>query len=437
MKRRKTLQTRAIADDVAFDLIAPDQHTLRAQSIFGCDHYKLWFSPPLKGEAHLKVTDLPSRRTDVCVSLTDGPHLIEGDYRVYETHALSVDGSHMYIALENTQMNGNSDEVRIFRPVFDWGIAYLERFERLSFVPPDKIDNVNAAIIPQHNPLWRKKKGKMTSSSVAKYLGFFVPDPESKWARDRKEAETWTLATKKDFSGWSGVRVRFGALKECEVVAAYLKYYKDRTFFETGYTVHPQKPDEWGAAPDGLVVDENGETRTVEIKASTANPEFDGYAYAQVVWEMACLDTQKGDLIKYCEKPGNDNITTTTCRVATIPRDLALEKRIQEMVSRTRLMGTKDFKEAVFSQEYRELCEELKQLAKDLKYVDVATSVEDMIQYRADRCMSQLPTKHPKLLELEQRQLELHCAFEGNRKDEVRRLVMEQIREYSNLLLNL
>ena len=438
-KRKTTARKRVVTNDLAFDFVTRERHRIQVISIFGCDHYKATFDPPLVGEAWLRVTHVPSQRSDVCIALHEGPSVVDGSFRVYETHALSTDGAAFYIALENTSLNGNADDVLILRPVFDFGIAFQERYKRLAFVAPDALAGVDAALIPQHNPLWTKSRGKITSSSVARYLGYFVPDPKSKW--DKEKAEKWTLKTKEAFTGWKGVRVRFGAIKECEVVAAYLAHFKTRTFYQTGYNVHPRQRDEWGASPDGLVKDASGETRTVEIKSSMTNPHMQGYYIPQVVWEMACLDVQKGDLIKYCEKKQNNNSPVAkTCRVVTLDRDLELEAEIEELVQATKRAeeenDTAKFKELVFSPKYRAFRDRMDKKAETEAYeeITVADWGEKLNAYRAAACSKKLPSNHPCLEAIEERQMLLHCAFNENRKREFHRMALEQIQDYSELL---
>lgn len=456
MKRRKIAsKSRFTLNDIAFDLVSSDRHKMQITSIYGRVHYKIVFSPPIdpvnETSLYLRLTHLPSKRSDVCIALMPEVFVQHDDCtRVYETHTLVFDDEQqitkMYIAIDNTNLNGNDDATKIYMPVFDFGIKYFDQkqYQRLDYVFPDQIHSVDASIIPQHNPLYTKKKGAITSSSVPRYLGYFIPDPNSDHHWDRKKAEKWTLSTKEDFSGWKGVNVRFGSVKECEAMSIYIGHYNKRTFYQTGYTVHPTNPGEWGASPDGLVVDENGEKRTVEIKSSRSDKgrHFSGYHIPQVVWEMACLGVQKGDLVKYC-CPSNNNQNQQqppSCRVATIDRDLDREKKIEKMVAATkaaeRMGNTKKFKELVFSKEYRDMRAELDQEAASLAYTDIKVPVEkikEMLQYRQKKCQVQLPSGDPLMDAIEHRQMELCMAYNEDRLEDARKMALQQIRDYADL----
>jgi hypothetical protein len=456
MKKRKiSNRTRAIVNDIAFDLSSTNAHIIQVFAMHSKVNYKILFNPLLDPTTetflYLRLTHLPSKRSDICLNLTKGDHTTEGRYKVYETHALHWNDngiSHMYISIENIQLDGNQDDVLIYRPVFDFGISFLKRYVRLNFVPPDKLAGVNPAIIPQHNPLWTKSKGEITSSNVAKYLGYFVPNPLT----DEK-AKTWNINIKDDFSKWQGARIRFGCIKEIEVVASYINHYPERTFHQTGYTVYPTKGQNWGASPDGIVVDKNGEKRTIEIKCSSYSASFEGYHIAQVIWQMACLNYDKGDLVKYCEKQNNFNHhPTKTCYALTIDRDLSLEKDIMDLVSITQKLNSKEFLITVYSDKYIAMRKKLDEMAakanvalqKKLEDIATETGVEviqvqnmsNLENYRSAICNVKFPTLHPKLEELQQRQMEIHCAYQDNRLSEFRKLTLEQIAGYVNLMLN-
>jgi len=373
MKRKNEsffYRNRSVLNDIAFDFTSKvHHHVIKCETISGKSHYKFQFDKPLCSDTYLTITHMPSKRQDICLNLTSEINeFIKTDkFFVYETHSISIDMKCMYIGLENINLCGYDDQenVYIYRPMFDLGINFFDKtmYKRLNYIAPDKIAGIDASQISQNNPLWTKRAGAITSSSVQKYLGFFVPESDF----------NWTLQTKNSFTGWMGVRVRFGSMKEDDMILTYLNSYPNRIFKQTGYSVHPNNPKKWGASPDGIVI-VDGKRRIVEFKASmTGDCNFKGYYIAQVLWEMECLGVKTGDLVKYSEKKRNTNDTAKiTCRVATIHQDVELQAEIEKLVEESKkVTDSAKFKKLVYTQKYIDIREKLDNIARNLAYDEI------------------------------------------------------------------
>jgi len=422
------------------------KYDIQVEAQSGEEYFKLIVLPFLDADDNkliLSVKDTKTKRQDVSIYVFPAPTINEA-YRlyVYETHAChfrankpeKVDA--IYIGLENVQLNPRDQyaDVPIYRPIFDFGLHFWdkEQYERLNFVPPDKIEGVKTRLIPQTMPLYTKKKGVITGTSCYKSLGYFLP----------KEPD-WKLFHKATHSHWKLVTMRFGSVKEAEMTAIYMHRYPNRKFFQVGYDVHPAKRTEWGASPDGLVRDENGEYRVIEFKASQKDPAFKGYYIAQAIWEMACFDTNFADIVKYYEQKHNDNsVPTISCRIATIERNLVLEKEIQELVVETEAVrktwDTDKYRNHLAQPKYQEMQAHLDTMAAELEYEEVeipTEKLEVMLKHRQDLCQIPLPDidegDHSIFEVLAERHRQL-CKIDNS--DERRDLIKLQIKDYTNLL---
>jgi len=442
MKRKNEpffYRNRCVLNDIAFDFTSEiHHHVIKCESISGKSHYKFQFDKPLCSDTYLTITHLPSKRQDICLNLTSEINeFVKTDkFFVYETHSISIDMKCMYIGLENINLCGHDDQenVHIYRPMFDLGVNFFDKtmYKRLKYIAPDKIAGINASQISQNNPLWTKRAGATTSSSVQKYLGFFVPKPES----------SWTLQTKSKFTGWMGVRVRFGSMKENDMILAYLNKFPNRIFKQTGYTVHPNNPKKWGASPDGIVI-VDGKRRIIEFKASmTGDCKFKGYYIAQVLWEMECLGVELGDLVKYSEKKRNTNdIAKITCRVATLKQDTALQLEIEKLVEESKKISDSfEFKKLVHTEKYVNMRKRLDDIAENLAYEDVGVpfnKVSNMYAYMKNIYQAEIPEQmcgHPLLKNIEKRQMEIYHALNDGKRHKLTNLVFNQIKDYTLLM---
>jgi len=444
-------KSRCIIRDTAFDFISEQNlGQINGKAIYRGKHFKLTFLEALLyPNTYLKITHIPSQNSNICINITsDTTSFIKTDkYYVYETHALTLDKKCLYIGLENINLLGFDDQenVHIYRPMFDLGIGFFnqENYKRLEYIAPDEIFGIDAFLVPQNIPLYSKKAGKITSSSVYKYLGYFIPPP---YIAGTKRETNWTLQTKDVFIGWKAVRVRIGAMKEDDIILAYLNKYKTRTFNQTGYTVHPQRPKEWGASPDGIIL-VDGEKRTIEFKASTLDANFRGHYIAQVIWEMACLDTSCGELVKYCEQKQNNNrFPEIKCRVATIKRDLILQKEIETLVDASkRVIDSLEFKILMQSSLYINMREKLDEMAQNLEYKEIDVprdEIDKMYSHMKSVYQAEMPKKmygHPLIKDIEDRQMEIFREIITQpdnycKKAKLKDLIIEQIKDYTMLV---
>lgn len=453
-------RNRFILNNIAFDFTSETyHHSIKGVTIKGVTHYKFKFATPLCPNTFLATTHLPSKRQDICLNLTTNKCIQNDKYYVYPTHAISIDMTCLYIALENINLCGydNQDNIKIYRPIFDFGIDFFNGFnyKRLKYIAPDEILGVDSSIISQNNPLWTKRAGAITSSSVQKYLGYFVSKPydiiyDSDHNVVGKKETSWKLFTKTLFVGFLGARVRFGNMKENEVILAYMNQFPDRIFKQTGYTAHPERPTQWGASPDGVIVNKNDNVeRIIEIKSSMSadSCSFQGYYIPQVLWEMECLGVDKGDLIRYCEKKKNTNgLPTITCRIATIIQDDNLQDEIKKLIQASKKVeksgNSLEFKTLVWSQEYVDMRKKLDNMALKLDYQELKIPIDqinEMNKYMKDIYQTSIPDEmsgHPLMKNIQKRHMEIYQMVNNNDKDKRQKisdLVFEQIKDYVSL----
>jgi len=449
-KRRKQLpliKCESRLKDLTFQLYSSRRRTFRVVDVNGALTFKITLSPGLKqeGRTFLTVTHNPSNRQDVNLQLfsTSLPYVLQQDlYYVFETHVVTDNGKCVYLSLQNVQTSYRKElvNVPIYRPIFNFGIAFWNpgRFTSLPFVLPDKLEGIETKKIPQHLPIYSKKAGDITSASVKRYLGYFIPDPNSRWESERKNAETWTLTTKADFSGSLGARVRFGDMKEQEIQAIYLNHFPGRSCKEIGYCPHPTHGKGWGASADALSVDKNGKKIALEFKASVVNCKFSGYMVGQLIWEMACLDVEQGEIIRYCEHKNNLNDgVTKSCRLLRVDRDRALEREIQALVEVTkeveRQKNTVKFKELIFGEKYKSMRDRLDRMAeKNIIQLEIPDQLlKEMNAYRQARCSVEIPSQHSfgsPFSDLVERAIEIEERYTDG--ENIQSLVEKQIEGY-------
>ena len=434
MKRKnKQYLRRVVLGDIAFDFALEEPAQVEGVTLASEAHYKFVFRPPCEHpRGYLKVTHLPSTRCDIRMALDPEHRVVDGDFYVYETHAFTRDGSNMYLAIENAQLLWWAEYAKqpVYRPVFDLGIRFWppEQYVRLPFVPADNVDGVDSSLVAQHNPFTAKRRGQITSASFYKYLGFYVPTVEEdpKYNMWRAKPPTWADI----------VRMRFGSLREQYMIHAYIKRFKTRCFHQTGYHTHPDNGDVWGASPDGIILDlATGERRTVEFKGSRSDCDFKGYHYAQIVWEMACLDVQNGELVRYSEEPNNDNSPVRlTCRIATIARDLALENESTQLACAAKnVRNSRDFQILVHTQPYLDMRKRFDDLAAALPREEIPADhamMQEIEDYTRSIYQLELPEDRD---EIEERHMLIRQLIRDNKCDRLDKLVEMQIEAYRGL----
>ena len=119
-----------------------------------------------------------------------------------------------------------------------------------------------------------------------------------------------------------------------------------------------------------IVVDiETKERRTVEYKASLWTPGFSGYHVPQVMWEIKCTQTTKGDLVKYCDCKKRGILS---CRVTTIDFDNDLYNDILALVvASKKVKNSKEYLKLVHSRPYVDMRERLNTMAANFEYKEI------------------------------------------------------------------
>lgn len=388
-------------------------------------HFRIDFTPPmdLKSYAHLAIDQ------DIVLDIFKSPRFIdENGYRVFATHALALSAmntraTHMYFSIENAQLDEAKEEKNIVanRLRLDLGISYFNerQYKRLQFVPWDRVKDVKASLVGQGISL-RRKPREITSSKLYKLLGYYVPEPKS------EKAKTYVVGKWVEGDARSRINMRFGSLKESDIIQTYTNRYTGRRFECVGSLSHPDHPDKWSASPDGIVVDiKTGERRVAEFKSSRWSDKFNGYFLPQVYWEMVCAGTTCGDLVKYCE-------LKAVCHVATLQLDTKLYEKIRDLAVKSSVLAkskdSKGFMSLVHSDPYVALRKELDDIAANLKYESIKVDSIDLNDYIASQNTCATPSDT--ILESIQKRQSVILV---NYNDE---LIMKQISDYKKLLEN-
>jgi hypothetical protein len=356
--------------------------------------------------------------------------------------------------------------------------VFPKRFKGLLWYPPDPevdVGPIDARQVPQGNPLWFKLRTPVSGSKVCKLLGYFVPDPTSTDSKQAADAAQWSLQKREDFTGWKAVGVRFGRLREHNIVLSYLSYQKHVHFHECGFVPHPDNPEQWGASPDGVFIDPTmdwsqlpketqrdfaGYRKTMdctrgaaEFKSSRFNCKFNGYYIGQCIWEMQSLQVMWCDLIRYCERRQRDHTTGTwsvvyECKRIRLFRDAAKERKMLELVKRARTVeltgNSKAYMALVHSGPYKEMRAEFDQLAQianqlpdEVCKIPVNTELANKMEsYKRDLHnldQHELVSLHPAMDRIEQRQADIFAQFQEQDKKECLQLILDQIRDYTEL----
>ena len=172
---------------------------------------------------------------------------------------------------------------------------------------------------------------------------------------------------------------------------------------------------------------------------------FKGYYIAQVLWEMECLSTKKGELVKYSTKKKNSNaLAEIKCRLAILEQDSELQTEIKKLVTASKIAEIKgnshEFKKLVHTKNYVDMRLKLEDMAKTLKYVEIiipTKKMEEMECYRKSIYQVEIPeemTGHPLMKDIEERQMKIYKALNDKDNYNFERLVIRQIRDYTLLI---
>lgn len=491
MKRKTVTQltrTRLIIGDIAFDVTSPLDGVVPKISAIQEDSYRISFVPSIsKTQARqtaIQVTHLPSRASHCRLVVL--PHNAPHEARVlndqlkfiaFETHALQLDPADnllltcMWLSLENVQVR-DPKRSPILQPVIDWGHhfkrTFPDRYTGLPYFPPDPdidvtalgVMGIDASQIPQRGPLWFKLRGDTTGSKVPKLLGEFIP---------RNPSPDYSFFKREVFDGWRELTMRMGRLREAVQIACIMTAFGDYQFQEAGYCALDSNR---GASPDGYIVDPSMDwdsvppsTResyrgrvkdpargVIEFKASRNDCTIQPYHLQQCVWEMMCTNTVWCDIVRYQETWEHDNATNRfhtkyACKKLRIFRHEPTEKEMCRLVDLSNVAlkkGSLTFVELVWTQPFVQFRDHFKSLAnqcnEDATNVPVPPNlVADMDKYRNQVSMNQvsdMPSLHPALDRIEQRQSEAFNLFNGG-NDERRQfagLASDQIKDYSELI---
>lgn len=442
---------RVILNGLAFDFTTPSPESTIGVSICGNPKSDLLpmeirFSPPLEkiyaASSTLAVMHIESKRTDTFLTIlphTEHKRLTKERYFEFATHVCKMDTETvsvvevMYVTLNNEQLRGDVP-TPIWRPSFNLGLGFHERYECLPFFPPDTplTEPVDLSQVPQNTgyPVTHKPAGGITSSRVPKLLGFY-PGKDS-------------------FSGWRSAAVRFGRMSEEKAILMYLKQHPDYTYRETGFRSLENAGILDGAMSDGIItIEESGETFPIELKASRANCNFEAAHLAQCIWEMA-TGFPFIDLVRYCERQVRNAQgqweTGYECKEIRLYRHPETERTIIELCQRAHSLQYKDpAKFDQLTQESEEFCKIRKQLEelatqanKDAKIIPVDVTVlqelEAYKQHVMDTQDIDNQVAHPLLDRIEKRQARIFAAFQEADAQTITKEVCEQLKDYTDLL---
>jgi hypothetical protein len=357
---------------------------------------KLIFSGPL----------VPTLSTPEHVSILDLT------YEVYETHQLIQDEKKttlgLFIEFINTSHNVNG--ALVVRLNVSMGHTFIpktlgaKRYKDTVFFPYD-IDptqyglRVNPQTIPQRTPLWFKLRGAVSGSKAYTLLGYWVPtkakDPH--WSFEGGGAS---------FNDTQKANMRFGSQSEDYAALLYMMKFPQTRLEMVGWcnAPAPRFPADWGASPDGLIVDptltwkdmpacfnaSSGMLPTrgaLEIKSSKTSLKMDAYYLPQVYMEMICLQTMWCDLVRYKRSSSTDASTHQwsyehKARVYRIYRDKETEEQLVSLL-RYALERKERLQDVVQEPQFVAMRSFLADLAEKLEYIEITPTPDMMIVLKA------------------------------------------------------
>lgn len=438
---------RSIVQEVAIDLTTPCADVNLGSDVVQRDeneemHLEIRFNPPLSREdaanSYLNFLCLPTKQTIgqvVVLPYTNDKQLrrFEQEEQVYmsfPSHAVAFhweDGTlirFLYVKLINFELDAT-------RMTPHWVVSFqpseTNQITHLPYYPPIKFykQPIDARYYPQRLAMSFKVKKVLTSSRVAKELGYY---PE-----------------KETLNQWKRAAMRFGRLYEVIALLNYLKQRPSISFHEAGFYECPQ-----GAAqPDGLLYDTEAVQTSgqgfddlpashgiIEIKCSTSNCNFEGPHIAQAMWEMMAVNVAWCDLVRYCQRRQCDAKTHEWKVVRSIRVIRMYRNKNKE----------EDLIKAVSNGDCPEMRKKLDQMAEEANKFQPELIVSDEVETKLNQERQQYFNEHsmevdvvdPTLERIEKRQAVIFDAFQRHRNGvELRRGILEQIQDLSHLLLDI
>lgn len=337
----------------------------------------LFFYRPVKREADLKDDALfvwhegrlvySVQLLPTSSSTAERIDVLDRTYYVFESHQLIRERTSQTfygLFIELVNVSGASTEGALkLAPQLSMGQAFMipsfphGAYKDTVFFPYD-VDPVMAGIkldpktIPQRTPLWFKFRGAVTGSKAYTLLGFWVPTKD----KDPR----WRYGAGEQFTSFQRANMRFGAQSEDYAAIMYMMRRPHTRLEMVGWCQAPKwLPSDWGASPDGVIVDptmtwpgdmsselkayykDKGVTDitrgALEIKSSKRSLKMDAYFIPQVYMEMICLNVMWCDLVRYCQTSFSDPVTHEwryghKARVYRIYRDRETEEQLLKLL---------------------------------------------------------------------------------------------------------
>jgi len=444
IKRPRTSSTeyirriRTILNGLAFDLTTHSPDVQFGVSMISKDEYEIKFQEPLENTyaatSYITVMHMESKRTDttlVVLPKTDDKRLVGEDHIEFVTHVVKMDTKNrvetLRVILEDIQLNPDMS-FPILTPHFALNIGFFpsvfpDRYVGLPF----PVNETDISKIPQIYGVSKYKPSGITSSRVAKLLGYY-PTPDGK---------------PEVFNSHKITAMHFGTLNEPVALMMYLAHHPECVFKEIGFvslenSVNPAN----GAQPDGVLVGKQQEPSLIEFKCSRNNSKMEASHMAQCIWEMAC-GYPHIDLVKYCEKQvkvGNNWTIVKECKEVRLFRFPELENKIIELCQ---LQAHKPNESLANTKPFVEIRAYLDKLAEQANIDATPIPIrEDLIQQLIDYKKKILDvqaedvlTVHPLMDRIEKRQMRIFAAYQdGESRDFLLKEVSQQIQDYAELI---
>ncbi len=177
-------------------------------------------------------------------------------YLVFETHALRCDEGGDKVMDIIIELNESEN----FEPKFDMCLYWVnghfqDRFKSLDFFPPDlNLEQqllgvkVNLRTVPPKTSIALKQRGDVSGSKSYTLMGYFVPT--------KQEDDKWSYDAPKVYTKEQKDRMNKGQINEEIAILFYLIMFQRVTYEQIGWCrAPPPLPLNWGALPDGFVVD--------------------------------------------------------------------------------------------------------------------------------------------------------------------------------------
>ncbi len=431
--------------------------------------FEIRFNPPLEkihaSSSSVSIMHIESKRNDTRIFILPSTNdkKLQGNYILLPTHVIKLDQKLdkieiMYLSLQNCQLRGDVG-TPIWEPVFNmrWFLnKELDgRFKALDIVM-DQSEEHDVSKIPQGSALLGKQSGGITSSRVAKLVGYYP---------GRFEA----------IVGWKAVAVRFGKIYENVAMMMYMKKHADRVFHEVGFmSLEGSLSGLDGAMCDGIISEVGAQRQRssnpsesansadsaesaqlgslrypIELKCSRSSCNFESSHIAQCIWELAC-GFPHIDLVRFCERQAKDTNSQTwstvyECKEIRIYRDLEREAELIKLCKQSNLILKNDFNrftELMQTPPYVKMRGFLDKMAAECnekaQIVPVdADAIQRLVHYKKNVLDIQDLESfvlHPILDRIEKRQARIFAAYQEEDKSDFIRETMSQMQDYGELV---